>query len=112
MALCARHDDALQLALELRGFLRPTLIADADLAPLHRAQAAILEHATNFCGKASVKMLAEQRCPLCFVNEAIRRDGKNPGLTVDDWVEHAADEAVEADIAAHDGLRAPINVLV
>lgn len=111
--LCTRHEDALQLALELRGLLRPTLTADADMTPLLFARQAILDHATNFAGRASVKMLAEQRCPLCFVNEVIRREGKNPGLTVDDWVENAAEEALEADIARHDGaVAAPSRILV
>ncbi len=101
--LCARHEDRLQLALELRGLLRPTLTADIDETPLVQARQVILDHATNFSGRAAVQMLAEQRCPICFVNEAIRRDGRNRSLTVDDWLELAAEEALEADIARKDG---------
>jgi hypothetical protein len=95
--LCARHDDALTLALELRGLLRPTLIADADLTPLYLARQSILTHATNFAGKASVEMLTTKACPLCFVNR------ENPKkMNLDGWIEHAADEALEADIARQD----------
>jgi hypothetical protein len=109
--LCSRHEDALQLALELRGLLRPTLIADADLAPLFFARQAILDHASNFSGRAALRMLTDQRCALCFVNEAIRRGGQNPGLTVDAWVDEAAEEALAHDIATQDA-DAPAQIVV
>lgn len=96
--LCARHDDALVMALELRGLLRPTLIADADRTPLIEARAAIGTHASNFAGKAAVMMLATQVCPLCFVNAQNRA-----GVNVDGWVEDAAEEALERDCARADG---------
>lgn len=96
MDLCARHDDALVMALELRGLLRPSLIADADYTPLEVARQAIATHATHFAGKAAVDMLASKGCPLCFVNQ-------NPaGINLDGWIDNAADEALEADIARQD----------
>lgn len=91
MRLCARHEDALQLALELRGLLRPTLTADADLTPLTHARQAILTHATHLAGAAAVPLLTSRQCPLCFVNQY------NPArLSLDGWIENAADEAAAA----------------
>lgn len=88
MVLCARHDDALHLALELRGMLRPSLTADADLAPLVHARQLILDHATNYAGRGAMQMLETRACPLCYVN------AHNPQrLNLDGWIENAADEA-------------------
>lgn len=88
MNLCNRHDDALQFALELRGLLRPTLTADADLTPLTQARTAILTHATHYAGQGAITMLQTRACPLCYVN------AKNPDhLNLDGWIELAADEA-------------------
>ena len=96
MTLCPRHDDALVMALELRGLLRPTLTAEADLTPLVSARQAITTHATHFAGKAAVEMLNTKACPLCFVN-------KNPaGINLDGWIEHAAEEAFEEEMQRAD----------
>lgn len=97
MDLCPRHDDALVLALELRGLLRPTLIAEADLTALVSARTAIAAHASNFAGRAAVDMLASKACPLCFVN------AKNPArMNLDGWIDDAADEALDREIARQD----------
>lgn len=96
MKLCDRHEDALELALILRGLLRPTLTAGVDETPRDVARDLILTHATHFAGKAAVDMLTAKRCPLCFVNQ-------NPArINLDDWIELAADEALAADIARAD----------
>jgi hypothetical protein len=88
MTLCQRHEDALEFALELRGFLRPTLTADADQTPLEIARTAIGLHATNLAGRASIEMLVTKACPLCFIT------AHNPArINFDDWIELAADEA-------------------
>lgn len=91
--ICEKHSEALHLALELRGFLRPTLGAGPDLKPLQEATALILDHCMNFAGKASVQML-ESPCCLCFVNNALKsKRVHNPErVQVDDWVNLAADE--------------------
>lgn len=94
MDLCPRHDEALQWALELRGLLRPTLIAEADQTPLVEARAAILAHASNFAGRAAVDMLETQSCPICFVNTQNRI-----GINVDGWVEDAANDARARHVA-------------
>lgn len=102
MTLCARHDDALQFALELRGLLRPTLTHDADLTPLDQARTAILTHATHLAGGAAIDMLRRQACPLCYVNQ------HNPdGLNLDGWIDNAADEA---ETAAHNPVPTPIVI--
>jgi hypothetical protein len=96
MDLCARHEDALVMALELRGLLRPSLIAEADVAPLVFARQQIEMHATHFAGRATLHMLEFRVCPLCFVN-------KNPsGVNLDGWVDNAADEALDHDIKCKD----------
>lgn len=98
MPLCTRHDDMLQFALELRGLLRPTLVSDADLTPLHQARTAILTHASHYAGRAAIEMLETKTCPLCYVN------AKNPErLNLDGWIENAADEAEAAALAREDG---------
>ncbi len=99
MSLCPRHDDALHLALELRGCLRPTLTDAADLMPLNLARGLLVEHAEHFAGHAAIQMLAEALCPVCFVNMSLRRT--HPGLTVDDWVDHAADDALALECDTH-----------
>jgi len=60
----------------------------------------------HLAGKASVDMFAAKACPLCFVNQ------KNPqGLNLDGWITHAADEALERDLARADG-EAPQQTVV
>lgn len=103
MNLCARHREALVTALELRGLLRPALgLAPEAFDPLACAREAIVSHATHFAGRAAVRMLTQKLCPICFVNAAIAKDGRNPGLTVDGWVDNAADEAETAAVAHGD----------
>jgi len=97
MDLCARHEDLLVMALELRGLLRPSLTEDADLTPLVEARQALVTHATNFAGRAAVDMLTARACPLCFIN-------RNPaGINLDGWIDNAADEALAADAHRADG---------
>lgn len=103
MNLCATHHEALVTALELRGLLRPALGLAADaFDPLAFARAAIVTHATHFAGRAAVRMLTQKPCPICFVNAAIKKDGRNLGLIVDGWVDNAADEAETASLAHGD----------
>lgn len=88
MNLCDRHLELLATALELRGH---AIINDDDTpAPaLEDALKRITTHATHFAGKAAIRMLVEEACPLCFVNN-------NPaGINLDGWVENAADEIGE-----------------
>lgn len=99
MNLCARHDDALVMALELRGLLRSSLETGVDLTPLAFARDAIRTHATHFAGRAAVEMLQTKACPLCFVN-------RNPARTnLDSWIDHAADDALTDDLARADAPR-------
>jgi len=114
MDLCGRHEDALVTALELRGLMKPPDIRAlltgnrAPFDPAAFARLAITDHAMHFAGKAAAALLSGKDgrgkpwCPICFVNRAIREGGKNPGLTVDDWVNNAADEALDADVAHQD----------
>lgn len=88
--LCQRHDSTLLTALDLRGLLDPEA--------LDGARQAIREHASNFSGRAAARLLADEVCAICFVNRALREDARNPGVTVDGWVENAADEALEASV--------------
>lgn len=98
MNLCPRHDDALVMALELRGLLQPTLTQDADLTPLRQARQAIAMHATHFAGRASLELITAKTCPLCFVN-------KNPaGINLDGWIENAAEEALADATRRADGV--------
>lgn len=87
MDLCARHEDSLVMALEVRGLLRPTLSAPADMTPLRAAREAITLHASNLAGRAAIVMLNRRECPICFVNRA--------GVNVDGWVEDAAEEVAK-----------------
>lgn len=117
MNWCPRHNESLETAVELRGLVRgPALLVGlADQKPVFDAVAfartAVETHAIHFAGKAAVQLLTGEHCPLCFVNRAIREAGKNPGVTVDDWVNNAADEALDADIAHQDAPPA-VTVLV
>lgn len=86
--LCTHHEDALLLAVELRGLLRQTPEA-STFDPMAFARRALVEHCTNFAGQAALAMLAQRWCPLCFVNE------HNPSnVNLDNWVTCAADEAL------------------
>lgn len=88
--LCTRHQELLLTALELRGLLRPTVEPVVD--PFEHATQLIVQHATHFAGRASLKMLREHHCPLCFVN------ARNPAqLNLDGWVNDAADELRSAE---------------
>lgn len=103
MTLCPRHRALLCEALELRGLLRPERAFDPDaLDAFTFAHTQINRHAEHLAGRASFEMLAGQPngepwCALCFVN------GKNGlGLTLDGWVNDAAEETLAADLAHHD----------
>lgn len=118
MKWCPRHQESLETAVELRGLVRapaPLVVVAADQRPVFDAVAfarsAVETHAIHFAGKAAVQLLTGEHCPLCFTNRAIRVGGKNPGVTVDDWVNNAADEALDADIARQDAPPA-VTVLV
>ncbi len=108
MRLCPKHELALETAIELRG-MEPG-IDESGFSPLAHARGLIVTHATHFAGRAAVEMLAQRHCALCFVNDAIRRDGRNPGLKVDDWVTLAADETLEEQTKREDG--APTTIVV
>lgn len=96
MELCLGHEQALLHAINLRGLTRLPSLDPAAFDPLEHARAAIHTHATNFAGKAALEMCTgtmpsgDPWCPICFINR------RNPArLTFDDWVEHAAQEALE-----------------
>jgi len=103
--LCPRHEAALETAVDLRGLEHGLPLPAFDA--LIFARQAIVLHATNFSGRAAIELLAKGCCAICFVNDAIARVGKNPGLRVDDWVERAADEALEEDTRRRDGVPRP-----
>lgn len=107
MSFCTRHTDALLLAVGALG-LKPALVFD----PVAFAKQAIVDHATNFAGKASVDMLTSGYCPICFVNRAIRKDGRNRGLTVDGWVDNAAEEALDESVRRRDSPATPLSVAI
>lgn len=107
MSFCSRHHDALLLAVGSLG-----LKADLTFDPVTFARQAIVDHATNFAGKASVEMLTRGYCPICFVNRAIAKDGRNRGLTVDGWVDNAADEALNESVRRRDSPAPPVAVAV
>lgn len=105
MNLCPRHDDALVMALELRGLLRPTLTADADLTPLRTARNLIETHCTHLATavKVAVKMLTSANCPLCFCQRIV--DLRRSDANLNDWIDQAAEEALDLDIARVDRQR-------
>lgn len=107
MVFCARHEDSLLLAVGARG-----LKADLDGDPVAFARQAIVNHATHFAGKASVEMLTKGYCPICFVNRALVKSRRHQGVTVDGWVDEAAEEAAQEQIRLQDRAANPPSVLV
>lgn len=94
MEFCKRHQDNLEMELELRGFLRPiSLESEIDLSPLNHAKQLIINHCTNFAGKGIFHMTKDQWCPLCYVNT-------NPAnVNCDNWVELAAEETLQHSVS-------------
>lgn len=104
MTLCTRHQDALTMELELRGFLRVSLVPDpAAFDALGHATTLIVEHATNFAGRASIQMLTQHVCPICFINgRQLKVRGEAKPLNVDGWVCDAAEDALAESIRHQD----------
>lgn len=113
-SLCVRHRESLIMALELRGLVRPMAsAAPLTFDELGYAIQLIVEHATNFAGRASIEMLAQQHCPLCFINaKRLKVRGEAQLLNVDGWVQDAADDTLAESAARRFGEPRQRKVLV
>jgi hypothetical protein len=113
MKFCEAHWAALRKAIDDRG-LTPLVAPDGveatrrvvenlkhgdtpqNFDPLMGAHNAIVSNAMGIAGLAIMQSNADgsPRCPICFLNQCAKADGR-PDVTFDSWIERAADDAAK-----------------